>query len=265
MVFSEIGTDAGEAVPALLQLLTVETNSAARELELCALADIGPGSPEVVTRVLEAARNKTVLNQDTPFLLLGSMGPRASYAVPALAQMLKTRDSSSRFVAYALGRIGPASSNALPAILEILNREEDPNLLRTLAKMGPAAAPAMPALAKAIEKRSLFFESAVESFFNIGPPAQQYLPLISSLLNDTNDIARIIAAAAVIRISGTTNIGLAVIVAEMERAYRGRSFWSPYNDMRGLNINVSPPGMRPGLQANWVQQQRPRYRLSKKC
>src|SRR5947209_163712 len=238
MVLSEIGIEAGGAVPALITHLSAQTNRGDRISCLSALAAIGADSEEAVNELAKATQDADATIAGNAVMGLVFIGPKAAPAVPILVEQLRSEQAVSPWIVVALDRIGPAASNALPVLLDAFRHPSKavsvPQALRALRNMGPAASPAIPELAKVIEQRGQDYPYAVEALLNIGPRARECLPLLESLLSDTNAIARVLAAAAVIRIGGDAEKSLPVLVRALEDADRSGASWSPpFSNPRG--------------------------------
>ena len=119
-----------------------------------ALARIAPASKDLVSTLLELVERHAELRQGSIFLL-GSLGPRASTAVPPLCKWLKEGDYYVQWAAvHALGEIGRGSNLAVSALLTSI-REGDPRIrasaVDALGEIGPTAKAALPALVPLID------------------------------------------------------------------------------------------------------------------
>ena len=108
-----MGPAAEEAVPDLVQLLTVE-NEDVRSHASNALAGIGEVA---VPSLISALKQPEPAMRTAATDVLGAIGPAAKEAIPALANLLGDQEQEvSRHAALALGRIGPA---AVPELIEV--------------------------------------------------------------------------------------------------------------------------------------------------
>jgi hypothetical protein len=86
---------------------------------------------------------------------LGSIGPAAADAVPALVEALKDQNQDVRgWAVHGLSRIGPA---AMPGLVEALKNQDagvSGTAARALGRIGPAAADAVPALVEALKNQN---------------------------------------------------------------------------------------------------------------
>lgn len=93
-------------------------------------------------------------------LALGSIGPDAAEAVPALARILTedADDKARHQAALALVKMAPATAAAMPALAQALDQDEVPsirmNAAVALSRLGTQARPAVPALIRAMQRRS---------------------------------------------------------------------------------------------------------------
>ena len=91
---------------------------------------------------------------------LGTIGPDAAEAVPALATILtEDPDPEARHrAALALAKMAPASGPAVPALAHALEEDEEPavrmNAALGLLRLGTLSRPAVPALIRALQSRA---------------------------------------------------------------------------------------------------------------
>jgi hypothetical protein len=243
MALSEIGIDAQAAVPAVIRHLSVQTNRGDRVTCLSVLAGIGTDSPKAVAELSKAAADPDPVIREGATIGLSFIGPKAASAVPVLLDQLRHPEAATPFIFVALGRMGSAASNAVPVLLdEFRNPSNTVLVLQALHRMGPAAAPAILHLSQLIQQRERNYPLAVEALLNIGAPARECLPLLESLFTDTNAVARVLAAAAVLQIGGANEKALTVLVQELTGADRSRTTWSPpFSSMRGPSGTFSAP------------------------
>ena len=88
--------------------------------------------------------------------VLGTLGPKAAPAVPALHAVLDVKSGKNEYArsmaAWALGRIGPAAEPEIPFLIETMRLDEALAVRRSTAEalgnFGPAAKPAVSELLK---------------------------------------------------------------------------------------------------------------------
>jgi HEAT repeat protein len=169
---------------------------------------------------------------------LGSIGPNAAEAVPALAGALEDPDAVVRSsAAAALGSIGPNAAGAVPALADALkdrNEEVRQRAADALGSIGPNAAGAVPALADALKDRNEEVrQRAAGALGSIGPNAAEAVMALTDALKDRSEDVRQRAANSLNRILGRGTIAEATEKAE--RADQSASTLD-YDAVRGLEI-----------------------------
>jgi HEAT repeat protein len=95
---------------------------------------------------------------------LGSIGPAAKGAVPALLEAWKEgADSGAVTALQALGQIGPEAKSAVPDLIGVLTRHKCVVAAQALGKMGPAAKLAVPALLEAVSRGKDYHDWELQS------------------------------------------------------------------------------------------------------
>lgn len=182
-----IGSDAGDAVPALAQLL---------------------GHPDRHIRI-EAA------------LALSKMDPASRQAVPALSQALKDEEPWVRMnAAMALFRLGKEAHSALPVLLEAIDDEDNmTNLsafhftiqeLITLA-IGRVSAGESEALSKLVwaldpDNPAEIRTAAARALGEVGPAAKSVAPRLRPMLKEKNEDLRLAVTEALEKIGADSAI-----------------------------------------------------------
>ena len=154
----------------------------------------------------------------------GSADAQVAAQVQQQIQRLGSQDANVRYVAAsALGTMGPDAKEAVPALITVFRRDTDANVrylaAAALGFIGPGAKEAVPALitALAMDKdpdQDLRGEAAI-ALGGIGPGAKEALPaLITALAKDTKPNVRGAAAIALGQVSaGTKEAAPALITA----------------------------------------------------
>src|SRR5439155_533780 len=123
----EIGRDtsaAGDAVPALLELLRTESQRTLQRFLAEALGQIGPTA---VQALFEALPRSTSEERLRIVQALGVIGPQAAAAVPTLVASLTDSDVLvRREAAWALARIPPTDTDAPAAVAGLVAMLSDP-------------------------------------------------------------------------------------------------------------------------------------------
>jgi len=139
LVLAEIGPDAKEAVPALLEALKEEKSPDVQREIILALGEIGSGTPDAVQALTAELDDKQdPMNVIAAAFALGKIGPDAKEAAEKLAAMMRGGDPFQRVVsAYALAEIYPDSEKvqtvSVKSLIEGLRRE-DPMVRLAAAK-----------------------------------------------------------------------------------------------------------------------------------
>lgn len=219
------GTASGPHLPRLLALYRANPDLELRRTLLRSFSQIQPTSPELVELLVEEL--PTPILGSLAISVLGTIGPAARSAVPALTAQLRTDDSSTRIsAAIALGNIllhspiSPGGADPLPTTVDALARAlGDPHLTvrqqaaQALGRIGPAAASAVPALQAVLEIEG--GETADESIhayaaWAIGEMGKLGLPAVPALRrcfeNDPDPYTRK-AAEAALRKLGVAPLG----------------------------------------------------------
>jgi HEAT repeat protein len=167
-----IGTDAGEAVPALAAILRDDSDRALR---------------------VEAA------------LALSKMDPASQSAVPELAEALADSEPFVRaYAAVALQRLGVSAQPAIDALIKAIDDDSNQTnletfqftlqetMIRALGKASAGRADAVPALIRLLESDGPdgMHLSAVNALGDVGPEARSAVPLLRRLLATSNTMLR---------------------------------------------------------------------------
>jgi hypothetical protein len=135
---------------------------------------------------------------------LGTLGPQAGSAVPALVESLQDRDEVvRRAAAMALGQIG--SETAIPALAAAL-ADTDHGVRKmaasALIRLGPKARDAVPALIVALGDRDTGVrQAAAAALGTIGPGAKAAIPSLGELLKAPDPATRELVAEVLKKIT----------------------------------------------------------------
>jgi len=200
------GTDAGPAVPELIQLLGDHSDgfrSMVKDL-LCAL---GPTAKTAAPGLVKSLKEGSWLDPRDAVEILGAIGPEAKDAVPVLTATLNKNRELCGVVIEALCQIGPAAKETLPdirrAIRDVLAQKDkyywaSSTLLRPLSGLGPEA---VPLLLEFLDEKDADGKSAcAEALGKIGPAAKRAVAKLEELLKHEAPFVRRDAACALWRI-----------------------------------------------------------------
>ena len=140
---------------------------------------------------------------------LGSIGPAAAEAAPALAMLLNDRNRTVRRAALnALQRIGPGAAQVVPDLAELFSRQRDVAhwqvTVETMASIkSPQTAAWLASLLMAGHEASRL---AAEVLGRLGPVAAEAVPGLAKLLDDWENAVRREARRAANNIGHKTNV-----------------------------------------------------------
>jgi HEAT repeat protein len=194
---AELGPQAVDAVPALLQaLMNEEEDSGRRQAASDALAAIGS---EAVPALVQAMTEGDERVRNAAARALKDIGPQAVDAIPALIQALGDQDDDVGLAAAsALGDVGP---EAIPMLIEALgdrNAQARRGAILALGWIGPEAKEAAPLIVQALEEESewLVRSSAAYALGSMQPDAGEAVPALIQALGDESEYVRGSAADA---------------------------------------------------------------------
>ncbi|MHC4559344.1 MAG: HEAT repeat domain-containing protein [Planctomycetota bacterium] len=185
-----------EPVPALIVAMK-DKSFRVRRAAGTTLLRIGPANKDIIFAFIRVAQDNwkyfktigreyigpsnTLIQSCERFF--GLLGPRQSYIVPDLIEMLRSSEKQSHLPAiWALGRIGKAAKPAVPYILESMkNPDLQERALEALRKISPQAKAAVPGLVKMLEDKHKRF-SAAAALEGIGPAAYEAIPALQNHL-----------------------------------------------------------------------------------
>jgi HEAT repeat protein len=176
------------ALAVLLELLE-DPERAVRESTCEGLAKIGPAAAPAVPSLVELLTGEELALQEPAQEALVSIG---APAVPALLEKLREDGPRTADVIDTLGSIGPAAAPAIPALQQALNKY--PRAVGALAGIGPKA---FPVLLQAVASHDSEVRSAVAlNLPEAGGDPAIVLPVLVRLLKDENKYVRRNAAWA---------------------------------------------------------------------
>jgi HEAT repeat protein len=159
IALGEIGADAAEAAPALIDVLKNNRRPEVRREAALALGSIGPAAADSVPTLIASLRDRDPAVVAGAAYALGCIGPRAKDAESALIRLTTSRDALQKAVSvWSLAKIDPEDRTRKQAAVTQLVaalKDDQPQLryaaLRGLADLKPAPEVVLPALTKAVE------------------------------------------------------------------------------------------------------------------
>jgi len=209
---AKIGPEAKDALPVLREMTSDDTVAVDAALAIWRISGDGEeaaGALATLTRTLDSYQKEQAVDA------LGTMGPDAATAVPALVELLTSDDGGSltlkQAAAAALGNIGPNAADAVPVLIQLLPERPDeysevPEIAAAaLGKIAPQSPEVIAALVRVLKRRSYGSTAAAAiALGESGEAARLAVPLLEDLLHDSRP-NRMAAAYALWRIDGRTD------------------------------------------------------------
>jgi HEAT repeat protein len=124
--FRVLGAESRSAVPALLEIANENISHSSRCCAIRAVGSIGPSANGAVPALLRWATNPDAGVRCNAIFALGKIGAEPDRVVPVLMNALHDPRPDVRFNAVrALVQFGPKARFAVPALLEILSTTQD--------------------------------------------------------------------------------------------------------------------------------------------
>jgi HEAT repeat protein len=236
-----IGRDAAIAAAPLVRLLKNDSDERVRQEVFASLPTVDSDGKLAVPACIQSLKDKSPSICGLAAETLGSYGPRAKSAVPALITMLSGNGSRwlspapdvamprplSLDAIIALEQIGPDAASALPELRKMLESEEETGTRAALAaailRIDPQDKNALPVLLAMLgEDKKEAGESvnppvALEAMERIGPAAVNALPAVKRALHHEEPEVRGAAALALAGIARKEAVPLLIEQLEVER------------------------------------------------
>jgi len=216
VALGEIGPDASEAIPALVEAFKdKDVSGTAAE----ALAKIGP---KAIPALIRAARDEDTRVRGCAIMTLGDIGPDAGEAVPVLIDALKSGDDLICVAAaLSLGQLGPSAKKAIPTLVQALegdDRHVRVHVADALRRLGwQAREKLLPMLIEALKDEDAC-RCAATALSEFGSEASEAVPALIEAAkdNDLKPVARHAATEALKKIDpdAATEAGLKSITRD---------------------------------------------------
>jgi HEAT repeat protein/pectate lyase len=224
-------------------------NAKTRRHAAAALGSAGPAAARAVPALVRALADRDKYVRRSAGGALASIGKPA---VPALLDALGHDDASVRAgAARSLGAIGTESEAATQALLKVLREDENDGVrgeaMTALSRMSLTDATFVTAFIRAgSDSNVVVRRMATEALGRAGEHAAHAVPVLVKLLHDANDVnCQFGAAWALSQVGPTAKAAVPDLVAALG-SVDGRVYGQAAETLRGLGENAVP-GLRNGL------------------
>jgi HEAT repeat protein len=204
---------------------TKDQDGIVRWMALKGLNRLGPIARDAVPALIQVLQTKNKGSQVQATLALGSIGPEATAAVPVLLNQLYGDDYDlTLFAAITLGQIGPV-------ILPLLEAEINTHpfqILKVLEHLGPSGAPVVIAALRMQNKEVR--KEAIEVAGSLGAAAEPAVPLLADALKDQDENIRDAAANALGHLGPLARTAVPALTA----ALNNKASWTQCTAARAL-------------------------------
>jgi hypothetical protein len=189
--FSVLGAAASNAVPALIEIFNAKLSLSSQEAAASSLGSIGPPARQAAPALALNLADTNSYARLECVRALGRIQAEPQVVVPALVNCLNDSHPGVRQLAIeALGQFGPDAEAAVPALLDICDRNtvESPHAATALGLMGPAAKPAVPSLLRVLadeNRDSEFRFQCIGALGRIHAEPELVVPALMKCINDT--------------------------------------------------------------------------------
>lgn len=184
--FGQIGPDAKEAIPVLKNFIDNEPGWTRFEA-LSALVEMGIGDTQVMSILLQAAKDEDTSNRARAVQILGEAGKYDQSVISELINALHDREVSI-YAADSLGAIGETVIPYVSEAMHGLNYNTRNRVAQALGRIGP---PAVPYLIELLQNGNRDKQWLAASTIRIiGPEAKEAVPHLIRLLGTENENLR---------------------------------------------------------------------------
>jgi len=169
--FSVLGAAASNAVPALIEIFNAKLSRSSQEAAASALGSIGPPAQRAAPALAHNLADTNSFAHLECVRALGRIQAEPQLVVPALVNCLNDSHPGVRQLAIeGLGQFGADAEPAVPALLEICDRNtvESPHAATALGLIGPAAKPAVPSLLRGLPDANRDLEFRLQCILALG-------------------------------------------------------------------------------------------------
>jgi HEAT repeat protein len=188
---ADIGADAADAVPTLLDAATKDASSELRVLAVIALVKIQPNKKEVIAAFARALADDTGAVAEQAARALAAVGPKNG-ALPDLLQALEHRNAAVVRIAADALKTAPLDKTQVPLLEKALQSKSAvvrQRAIETLGRLGKDASHAVSPLCDLLKDSSVEERRAIVlTLGKIGPAARDAGPRLVDYLKD-NDAA----------------------------------------------------------------------------
>ena len=229
-MLGELGSQAVEAIPALIDLLMAEADNALCQTIANVIGTIGPSALEgrdafkehAVSALIVRARKERRLDMIRMFAAVIASFKQS--AIPGLLELARSGDVDVRISVAALAKMG---EEAAVVVAETLLTDSDSQVREvgaaTLAEMGPQARPAMPTLIRLlVEGDEDTLPDVLRALRMLGPEASGAAAPLVNLLLETNPFVSTWAASALLAIGPGAAEALREALADANAEEQGR-------------------------------------------
>jgi hypothetical protein len=237
-VLMQIGIEASNAVPVLVRLVKTTPYPSSATF-IVALGETGRDSRQAREALIMLSSS---MNQQLSSLALLELARFPNGVTQIVSMVVSNLESGTASPPHnellALRMLGTNAASAAPGVLRWLdNPQAKGNAAAALTRLGPGAAVAVPVIGAHADE-----PWAIEALINIGPAASNALPALTNVMRRSYGVTRLLAIAAIGRITGDQGWSGHTIAFHLNRRETfsvGPHTWSPpWNDMRNISIGL---------------------------
>lgn len=221
----EFGEEAKAALPAVLRAVHNDPSFICRTFAMNAALSIGYDDSAVASTfagLLDAPSSR-----DSAAAAIWNTGYWPAGMLEHLLPGLRDEQKPPFNQLLAVSAMGPEGREAVPLIIEALkNSQLHGNAVAAISRIGPGAVPAVPGLIELLKTlQPMSLVKTCEALMNIGPPASNAGPDLNRLLAFDDMTVRIVAAAAVAKISGQGETAVPILIQGLSAGQRANASW----------------------------------------